>query len=757
MSTEINRGPQPRKVSKKDEVINIRAIIIKYLSYWPYTIVSVLLCFVIAFVFLKRVKTSYQVKATVVLEGNEDNKSNDTKNQDINITTIIPVNVEDELELLVSRNLTRKAIDSLGLNAAYRIKSTQVTDELYDQSPIKFESLHLVNDIEPQRFEVTIKDNLHYNIKFKDKQQDFLFTDSIGSDIGQFKITPTINLPKFIGATITVDVMDPNTATNNLLGVLEATQKYKQASTVELTISDNLYKRGQDYLNTLIHFYNIAKNEQKNSNTKKSLVFINKRLDSLGNELNDAENGFEDFRSKRKITDISAQAQQYRQDQQTNNAKLNDVNVQLNVINELENYVNSSNQLYRNPSTFNIQDPGLVSLVQKYADLLQERAALLATTPEKNPIFEPLNRKIESAKASIKENIKNIKSTISATRKSLQEFGQRYTAQIQQLPGEERQLNDLKRQQTAKEVLYNYLLQKKEELSLRYASTLSSATIIDTAYSTPLKGVSRMIAYGLALVMGLMLPGIFAIIIFVIRNRITSTIDIEQIGIPIIAEISRVKTKIPLVFLVPKNKRIITIIEQFRSLRNELYHLHAEKAKGHVTLITSTIAAEGKSFITTNLALALASAEKKTIIVEMDLYNPVSPQILDVFTNNPGITGYLRHQAQIQDIIIPTTISPDLDIIESGAFVDNYPELLEQLRMEQLIAWLKLRYDHILIKASPMEVVNDANVLSSLCDVTLYVICYDFTSKSHLPFIKKVFTEKHMPKMAVIFNKVQKK
>jgi capsular exopolysaccharide synthesis family protein len=176
-------------------------------------------------------------------------------------------------------------------------------------------------------------------------------------------------------------------------------------------------------------------------------------------------------------------------------------------------------------------------------------------------------------------------------------------------------------------------------------------------------------------------------------------------------------------------------------------------SKGHVTLITSTISNEGKTFIATNLATALASAEKKTIIVEMDLYKPRAPEILGIFTNNPGMTGYLRHQAQIQDIIIPTTISPDLDVIQSGVFVDNYAELLEQPKLEALITWLKLRYDHILIKASPMHLVNDASILSTLCDVTLYVVCYDYTSKGYLPFMKKVYLDKYMPKMNAIFNK----
>ncbi len=760
MAAEIIRDAvPPRKVSKKDEVINLRAIIVSYLSFWPYTIVSVLCCFVLATLFLKRMKPTYQIKATIVLVGNANSKANDPKtNQNINISNTIAVNVEDEIELLKSRTLTRLAIDSLQLGVTYIHKTEpQNSTPLYDKSPIRFQAINLKDDMGYQYFDVTIEDGATYVIKFKDNQKEFSFADTITTEFGKFKISPTVNISKYIGSTINVEVVDPNLSTTYILDALEVKQKYKLASTVELSVSDKTYKRGQDYLDALIFFYNKAKNAENNLNTKNTLINIDKRLDSLSRELAEAENTYESFRSKNNITDLTAQAQIYRQNQQNNGNQLNQVNVQLSIINEVENYVNSSALLPRSPSSLGIQDPGLVYLVQNLADLQQEKASRLKTTPEKNPVFEPLNAQIEAAKAAIRETVRNIKSTLLAQKQSLQNFDNSYSASIRSLPGKERQLNDLSRQQTVKENLYNYLLQKKEELTLNSSTNISSATIVDRAYSTPMKGTSRMIAYAGAFMIGLILPGVFAVMLYLVRNKITTTVDIEDLGIPVLSQLSRIKKKIPLVFLSPKKKSTIRIIEQFRELRNELYHLHGctANSKGHVTLITSTISNEGKTFLATNLATALASAEKKTIIIEMDLYKPHSPEILGVYKNNPGITGYLRHQAQIQDIILPTTISPDLDVIQSGAFVDNYAELLEQPKVEALITWLKLRYDHILIKASPMYLVNDASILSAFCDVTLYLACYDYTSKSYLPFMKKVYHDKYMPKMNVIFNKAK--
>src|SRR6187402_908426 len=180
MTTETKTGTHTRKVSKKDEVINLRAIIVAYLSYWPYTIISVVLCMAIAVIFIKTAKPSYQIRATVVLQGNANNKTNDSKDQqDINISNVTPVNVEDEIEIFKSRNLTRLAIDSLQLGATYRLKTEPVGEPLYYNSPIKFQAISIKNGIDDQKFDITIQDNSSYIIKFKDKQKEFFFTDTI--------------------------------------------------------------------------------------------------------------------------------------------------------------------------------------------------------------------------------------------------------------------------------------------------------------------------------------------------------------------------------------------------------------------------------------------------------------------------------------------------------------------------------------------------------------------------------------------------
>jgi uncharacterized protein involved in exopolysaccharide biosynthesis len=232
----------------------------------------------------------------------------------------------------------------------------------------------------------------------------------------------------------------------------------------------------------LITHYNKASISEKNRITQTTLSFIDDRLDSLSKELNTAERQVEGFRSSRGLTDISSQSQVYLENVQTNDNRLNEVNVQLNVIQGIERYVNSMRNSGGVPSTLGIEDPALNSSIEQLAQLQLEKEKLLATTPEGSPLFEPINRQIQTTKSSIRESIRNIKSSLNAAKGQLQSFNSQFESSIRNIPGQERQYVGMKRQQGVKEGLYVYLLQKREEISLSYASTLADARIVDNAY-----------------------------------------------------------------------------------------------------------------------------------------------------------------------------------------------------------------------------------------------------------------------------------
>jgi tyrosine-protein kinase Etk/Wzc len=453
------------------------------------------------------------------------------------------------------------------------------------------------------------------------------------------------------------------------------------------------------------------------------------------------------------LTDISAQSKIYLEDAQANGAQLTAINIQLGVIDQLDEYVNSPGNKDSNvPATLGISDQGLISLVQKLADLQLERTKLLASLPERNPAFDPINRQIAQVKLAIKENVKNIKATLLATKQGLQSVKSNYKATIQNIPGQERQLGGLKRQQSIKENLYTYLLQQREEISLSYASTLSNSRMVDLAYALPPKIAKRLSPFAIAFIIGLIFP---AGVIYgkeKFKNRITDISDIEdETSAPVIAEINYIKLPAEIIYNSPDKKSRFVLIEQFRHLRTQLNILNQSDTKSNVILITSTIAGEGKSFISNNLAVSFAKSGKKTLLLEIDVYKPKAVKLFGL-AEHAGLTDYLAGNCTIEESIQSVPSHKGLDLITSGSYVDDFSELLNTEKFQTLMEVLRQNYEQILIDSPPVSIISEAYIISKLIDNTLYIVREGYTSKTYLPFIKKVFSNQQLPNMQVIFN-----
>lgn len=735
-----------------DDSINFREIFNNYSRYWPLFLVSVIIMLILAAVYSKFQKPVYTSIASLEMQDSKD-KPNEEKSalQELDLFNA-PKSVENEIQILKSRQLVKDVVNHLRLWTTYKSKQVLAERDLYGASPIKINFVNAEDLAQNQELEVRILNKQTYQVKFKDKKpSQHAFGEVVTDSLGTWAITSTPYLRFYIGKTIKVNVNNPDGTIQAYQKALNVDLQDKLASIVQITLVDQNPKRGEDFINSLIFYYNQAEVVQKNNITKATLNFIDKRLDSLRGELNNAENKVAGYRSGNGITDVNAQSQMYLQDEQANAAKLNDVNVQLNVINGLEQYVNSGGE-GDVPSTMGLSDPNLVTLIQSLSNLQLKKTELLATLPPGNPQFEPINRQIASVKNAIKENIRNIKSNLIATRNSLQSVKSRVQSSIQSMPVRQKDLVGLNRQQSVKETLYNYLLQKREEISLRYASSLSDPRMVDVAYTLPPSSSKKYTPFAIAFLLGLIFPAGYLYGRDVIRNAVSRRKDIEgATTIPVVAEFNYIKLPSEIVLNSRNSNLNYILIEQFRHLRTQLNFLNQLSGTGNVTMITSSLANEGKSFISSNLAISLARSEKKTILLEMDIYKPKISRMFNL-SNPKGMSDYLRGNVNKKAIINQAPEYPHLHLIACGEFIDNFSELLDQPQFKQLINELKLEYDHILIDTPPIRSINDAYIIANVCNVTLYVVRYNHTSKTLLPFIQKLYSENKLPGMNIVFN-----
>ena len=167
-------------------------------------------------------------------------------------------------------------------------------------------------------------------------------------------------------------------------------------------------------------------------------------------------------------------------------------------------------------------------------------------------------------------------------------------------------------------------------------------------------------------------------------------------------------------------------VESFRVLRTNLQFLDVDK-ESKIFTITSPLPGDGKSTTAINIAITLAQAGKRTLLLETDLRRPRVAEYLGL-ESVVGLTTVLIGRVEIADVI-QTWGASGLDVITSGAIPPNPAELLQSNAMAAVLADLHLRYDIVIIDAPPLLPVTDAAVIATGSDGAILVVRHGRTTR----------------------------
>jgi capsular exopolysaccharide synthesis family protein len=733
---------------------NIRGVIKKVVFHWPLFLLFFSITFSIAFFYLRYTQPLYDIEATILIKDPVNKAPGGVALQELNLSSG-DKGVETEIGLIKSIPNIEQVVIDLQLWVTYTQKTKYYNyRDIYKSTPLLFKLVKANKGFKYEVFDVTVLNKDSFLLKQTDGTfKQCLIKNTFNSSSGSWKLEPTEHLKEFIGQTIRINLHNPKDVVKYYQNKIDAVNLVKTNPTITLNIEDEVPERGTAILNDLLRVYTAASVEDKRKSTQSTLQFLETRINSLTGELNGVEKSYEGYKSSRGITEVSAESAKYLEDQQITDNKINEVNIQLSLIEGIEQYISSGKNDDNPPATIGMTDPGLTGLVKQLSELQSQRVRMLATLPESNPLFIPVNQQIASTKNSLKENVKGIKASLLRTKSHLQSLGATYQSSIQSIPVHERELVDIKRMQGIKENLYVYLLQKKEEISLDYASTISDARIEEQPHYGEQKSPIPKQVYAIAFLFGFLVPVSLIFGRQAIRNTILSKKEITQgTGAPVLAEIIFEEHSEPLRVL--NNNRFIS--EQFRNLRTNLNYLLGNGNKGKMTLLTSSISGEGKSFISSNLAVALATAGKRTVLLEIDLRRPQLSKYFQIPKNQVGLTDYLHGDATLSQIVIKSEVDDNLHIIPAGKLPPNPSELLEDQRLLEMFNQLRQDYDHILLDSPPVHLVTDGTILATHCDLTLYVVRQDYTPKPELNFIKELVESKKFPRTNIVFNGVKR-
>jgi capsular exopolysaccharide synthesis family protein len=297
--------------------------------------------------------------------------------------------------------------------------------------------------------------------------------------------------------------------------------------------------------------------------------------------------------------------------------------------------------------------------------------------------------------------------------------------------------------------MYEYLLKKEAENKIIQFATFSDYQIIDHAYNfNQPKNNKNLLILLLSILIGFVLAFILALFRNNLNHHIQNQEDIKKLTtLPIYGSIPFLKQKKYQLKVATDPRSPFT--EGFRTLRTNLQFIHKNDTATTI-LITSTIASEGKTTVSANLAKILEMAQYKTLLINLDIRKPTLHKFFDM-DNSIGITNYLDGQYSETEIIRQTEFGT-LDIITSGPIPENPSELILSKRLPLLFEKLKTMYDYIIIDTAPIGIVTDTKNIMKYTDLNLILLKENFAKKEFIPTIEKMIIQYQFQNVGLILN-----
>ena len=206
--------------------------------------------------------------------------------------------------------------------------------------------------------------------------------------------------------------------------------------------------------------------------------------------------------------------------------------------------------------------------------------------------------------------------------------------------------------------------------------------------------------------------------------------------------------------LVIQSRPKANISEDIRTIRTNLQFTANEK-KSKVLLVTSSVPGEGKSFISSNLAVAFAQNDKRVLLIDCDLRLGRTHKIFEV-SNKRGLSNLIVKCDEYMDYenYVQKTDIKNLVILSRGAVPPNPSELLSSKKFEKIIKDFKKIFDYIILDSVPVNGLPDALVLSKIADKTIIVSKYGSTDINSLEDAKKALENVNASISGVVINKV---
>jgi tyrosine-protein kinase Etk/Wzc len=760
------------------EAYNIKEFILSVLPYKYLYLFSFIFFLLVAF-FVNKLSPTV-IKVTSVIAPVADNRpalltSNNIFNREGNLSEAR--NFENDINSLSSFGLVASTIKSLNLEVGYFEDKKSFLEhprQIYNGSPysVNLDKSH----IQPinARFDILILNDKSYRListakdvslyNYVDNRivasRQILRIDTICSFneiIGNknFKFTVSLNKDNYRAGKqdekMYFEFYHLDLLSQSFLRRLKVEPVSVKSSLIQVSFQGENVGLTIDFLNKYIKTYLDDNLSKKNQIALSTINFIDSQIAGISDSLSKSESKLKDFRSSNQVTNLGYQGQQAIEQMRQIESEKATLQVQERYYNYILDYFQKNTDVagLAPPSSANVNDPIMNSLVLELLQLSNQRSTILSNNSEKNLFLGQIENKIKLQKQAIIENVTNNLNTVNLAQNELNYRADKLSGEISRLPRTELNMVSMQRKFNLSNDIYTFLLQKRSEAAITMASNIPDYEIMEPAREVSLTVLSPkiMLNWLIALFLAFIGPTVYILLKNFFNEKVTSMSDIRQMtGRSLFGVIYNNLYKTEDVVLEFPGS---SIAESFRNLRSSLF-LKLTSSSSKVILITSAQPRDGKSFVAFNLASSIAAVGYKTIILDCDLRKPTQ-HFKFKEDNKSGLSNYMVDHTSADSIIRPTFVK-NLDFIPAGPLLPNPSELMESGVLDQLLIYLKTNYEYIILDTTPIGIIADASLLMKHSDQILVVCRNNYTRKDVLNDVVNSFDSNKFSNVDIVFN-----
>lgn len=757
--------------------INLKEVLSSYTKHWKWFVLCAMLAILLASAYLRYATPQFAASAKIqILEDDKAGSGLDLFSE-LGVFGTAKNKVADEIELIGSRSNYMQLVKELKLNTRIKILGNLKSTEVYRNPPINLNFIAADSVINNARFSFYISLSSSTTFGYSEEEDKpvkvYSFGKNITTPIGDMVITPNVgNFRSYKDKKLEISVMPIDLVAMTYKIKTQIVNTDELSNIVDIRLEDPIKERAINVVNGLIHIYNENAIEDKQLVADRTEQFINDRISAIAANLTSADQSAQDFKTEQGVSDIATETSVNLNVGVINQQELARARNELNMAASMNNILGEQDGYEVLPTNIGLSDPTIASTTERYNQLVQERKRLLKSSNEKNPVIVNLDQQINGLKSSMKSSLSNSVNNLELTVNSLSGQQARFNSKVYSSPKNERALRDITRKQQTTEELYLYLLTKREEAQVAVASTAAKSKIIDNAYNVSRDPVSpkKQIIYLASIILGLLVP--FSVIYAndLLDNKIHNMNSLEKLttDTPVLGEIPKLSRKEDK--LVIKEDRSV-LAESLRIIRTNLDYLiktkQAPGVKNNLIFVTSSVPGEGKTFLSTNLSMILASTNKKVLLIGADIRNP---KIYTFFTGtnvdkmtkpsrnkDAGLTEFLYDNTLTsKDIINPMLVHHNtIDVVYSGRIPPNPAELLMSPRIKELFEEASEKYDYVIVDTAPMMVVTDTLLIAEYANHLIYVTRAGITDNNAVGYPLKLQEEGKIKGLTFVVNDVK--